>query len=63
MSLSTKVLLGLGLGILAGLFFGESVAFLATPGDAFVVLLQMTVLPYVMIALIHSLGGLSVTDA
>jgi Na+/H+-dicarboxylate symporter len=63
MSLSSKVLLGLGLGILTGLFFGEDVAFLEGPGNAFVVLLQMTVLPYVAVALIHSLGRLNVADA
>ena len=28
MSLATKVLIGVGLGILAGIFFGEKVAFL-----------------------------------
>jgi len=63
MSLSTKVLLGLGLGVLTGLFFGESVAFLDGAGRVFVVLLQMTVLPYVSVALIRSLGSLSMTDA
>ncbi len=63
MSLSTRVLLGLGLGILAGLFFGESVAFLEGVGSAFVVLLQMTVLPFVTVALIRSLGGLRKEDA
>ncbi len=63
MSLSTKVLLGLALGIVTGLFFGESVEFLEVPGRAFVVLLQMTVLPYVSVALIHSLGRLSTTEA
>ena len=31
MSLSTRVLLGLGLGVVTGLFFGESVAFLEVP--------------------------------
>jgi Na+/H+-dicarboxylate symporter len=62
-SLSTKVLLGLGLGILTGLFFGESVAFLAVPGRVFVVLLQMTVLPFVSVAMIYSLGSLSPHDA
>ena len=35
MSLSSKVLLGLGLGVLTGLFFGEGVAFLEGPGNAF----------------------------
>ncbi len=63
MSLSTRVLLGLGLGIATGIFFGEAVAFLDVPGRAFVVLLQMTVLPYVSVALIHSLGRLHAADA
>jgi len=63
MSLASKVLLGLGLGILTGLFFGESVAFLSLPGRAFVVLLQMTVLPFVSVAMIHSLGSLQPADA
>ena len=58
MSLSARVLLGLGLGVVTGLFFGESVSFLEVPGRAFVVLLQMTVLPFVSVALIHSLGRL-----
>jgi Na+/H+-dicarboxylate symporter/ABC-type amino acid transport substrate-binding protein len=47
------------LGILAGVFFGEKAAFLKLPGDAFIQLLQMTVLPYVMTSLIVGLGGLS----
>jgi ABC-type amino acid transport substrate-binding protein len=48
MSLSTKVLIGLGLGIAAGIFFGETAAFLKVLGNVFILLLQMTVLPYVM---------------
>ena len=63
MSLSTKVLIGLGLGILSGIFFGEAVAFLKVVGDAFIQLLQMTVLPYVMVSLIVGLGGLSYQEA
>jgi Na+/H+-dicarboxylate symporter len=63
MSLSTKVLLGLGLGILAGVFFGEEAAFLKVLGDAFIQLLQMTVLPYMMVSLITGLGGLSYREA
>ena len=59
MSLSTKVLFGLGAGILAGIFFGEHAAFLKVFGDAFVLLLQMTVLPYIMASLIAGLGGIS----
>jgi Na+/H+-dicarboxylate symporter/ABC-type amino acid transport substrate-binding protein len=63
MSLSARVLLGLALGVVTGLFFGESVAFLEVPGRAFVVLLQMTVLPFVSVALIHSLGRLRTAEA
>ncbi|MGH7492215.1 MAG: cation:dicarboxylate symporter family transporter [bacterium] len=63
MSLSTKILIGMGLGILAGIFFGEDVAFLKVAGDAFVLLMQMTVLPYIMVSLITGLGGLSLKEA
>jgi Na+/H+-dicarboxylate symporter/ABC-type amino acid transport substrate-binding protein len=59
LSLSSKILIGLGVGILAGFVFGEKTAFLKMPGDAFILLLQMTVLPYIMVSLIAGLGGLS----
>jgi Na+/H+-dicarboxylate symporter/ABC-type amino acid transport substrate-binding protein len=63
MSLSTKVLLGHAHGKATRRFFGESAAFLEAPGRAFVVLLQMTVLPFVSVALIHSLGRLTTGEA
>jgi Na+/H+-dicarboxylate symporter len=63
MSLATQVLIGVGLGIVSGVFFGEKVAFLKMVGDVFIQLLQMTVLPYVMISLIVGLGGLSYRQA
>jgi Na+/H+-dicarboxylate symporter/ABC-type amino acid transport substrate-binding protein len=47
------------LGLLAGLFFGEGVAFLQDVGKAFILLLQMTVLPYIVLALITGLGRLT----
>ena len=56
LSLSTKVLLGVFLGILTGLFFGEDVAWLGIIGDIFIGLLQMTVLPYIMFSLIVNIG-------
>jgi hypothetical protein len=56
MSLSAKIFLGLGLGIVSGLFLGEITAPLKMVGDAYVQLLQMAVLPYIMIALISGLG-------
>jgi Na+/H+-dicarboxylate symporter len=62
-SLSTRVLLGLALGILVGLFFGPSVGFLGPAGDAFIRLLQMTVIPYIVVSLVGGLGALTYADA
>jgi len=58
MTLSSRVLLGLGLGILLGLFLGEWASPLGLVGDAFILLLQMPVLPYVALSLTASLGRL-----
>lgn len=63
LSLSTMIFLGLGLGVLAGLFFGEMAAFLEVIGEIWIKLLQMTVLPYVMLSLVTGLGRLSYADA
>ena len=52
MSLSTRIFIGLILGILTGLFFGELVADWKVVGDLFVQLLQITVLPYIVVSLI-----------
>jgi Na+/H+-dicarboxylate symporter len=62
-SLSAQVLLGLGLGIGAGIFLGEIVAPVGFVGRAFILLLQMTVLPYVAISLVKALGSLSAREA
>ena len=61
--IATQVFIGLGLGILCGVFFGEKASLLKIGGDAFIALLQITVIPYVMVALITSLGRLSVAEA
>jgi len=58
-SLETQVLLGLVLGLAAGVFFGEMVAFTRIAGDAFIKLLQITVIPYIIVSLITALGRLS----
>jgi len=63
MTLSTKVLLGLALGIFTGIFFGEMVAPLRVGGEVFIQLLQMTVLPYVVTSLIVGLGRLTYGEA
>jgi proton glutamate symport protein len=60
--LATQVFIGLGLGVLVGVFFGERASVLKIGGDAFIALLQITVIPYLMVALITSLGRLSLGD-
>ena len=44
-------------GIACGLIFGEYCARLSLIGDAFIGLLRMTVLPYIVVALIANLGA------
>ena len=59
LSLGTQVVLGLVLGLAVGLFFGEAVGFFKGIGRAFILLLQMTVLPYITLSLITGLGQLT----
>ncbi len=63
MSLSTKIFAGLLLGIATGLFFGELTAVLAPVGEAFVQLLKMAVLPYIVVSLMSGLGRLDYGEA
>ncbi|MFD2167667.1 cation:dicarboxylate symporter family transporter [Thalassotalea euphylliae] len=63
LSMSTVVLLSFAFGIVAGLFFGEKLAWMSFIGDAFIKLLQMTIIPYIMVSLISSLGGLTIQQA
>ena len=63
LNLSAKTLIGLALGIALGLFFGELVGWMQFAGDAFVGLLQMTVLPYISVSLVASLGRLTPRQA
>ena len=63
LGLAEKVLIGLVVGIAAGVFFGERVGFLKIGGQAFIMLLQMTAIPYVLVSLITALGRLSLGDA
>lgn len=57
--LSVLILAGVLAGMATGLLFGEQVTFLSLAGDIFVGLLQMTVLPYITLALISNIGRLS----
>jgi Na+/H+-dicarboxylate symporter len=63
LSLSTIVLICFGLGILNGLFFGEMVAWMGVIGNVFIKLLQMTIIPYIVVSLITSLGKMSYEQA
>ena len=62
-SLSSQVMIGMGLGFGAGIFFGEYVAFLQIIGSAFIKLLQMTILPYIIVSMILGIGGLTAEQA
>ncbi len=59
LSFSTQVFLALCFGILIGLFFGEKVAWLNSVGMAFIKLLQVAIIPYIVLSLVTGLGSLS----
>jgi Na+/H+-dicarboxylate symporter len=63
LGLSGSILLGFVLGILSGLFFGEYCAGLKIFGDAFIKLLQMSILPYIVVSLMVGIGRLSYQQA
>ena len=63
MSSSARILTGLFAGIVVGLFVGERAQALDWAADGYVRLLQMTVLPYVTISIILSLGRLDYAQA
>ena len=60
LGLAELTLIGLVAGIACGLFFGEEAARLKIIGDAYVRLLQMTVLPYIIFSLIGNIGQLTI---
>jgi Na+/H+-dicarboxylate symporter len=53
-----RIVLSLILGILTGLFLGETAGNLAIIGNGYIRLLQMTVLPYILVATVGGLGSL-----
>jgi Na+/H+-dicarboxylate symporter len=58
-----QVIIGLFLGLFVGLFLGEPAGQLGMLGTAYIRLLQMTVLPYVVVSLIGGVGRLSAQQA
>ncbi len=64
MTRSTRnILIGLGLGIVTGLFLGEKAGVFKFVADAYVRLLQMTVLPYLIVSMVGGFGSLDTTKA
>ena len=63
MTVSQKILVGLALGVAAGLALGERAAPLQVIAQGFVRLLQMTVLPYITVSLIVGIGRLDAKSA
>jgi Na+/H+-dicarboxylate symporter/ABC-type amino acid transport substrate-binding protein len=61
-SRSTQTILGILLGLAIGLFFGEDVRFFGLFASAFIGLLQMAALPFVVCSIIYSFGSLSAGD-
>ena len=62
-SLSAKIAIGVGAGIALGLLIGDRAAFLQVAADAYIRLLQMSVLPYVTVSIVSGLGALDATQA
>lgn len=63
LGLSGRILVGLVLGVLCGIFFGEYCAALQVFGEMFIKLLQMSILPYITVSLIVGIGSLSYDQA
>jgi Na+/H+-dicarboxylate symporter/ABC-type amino acid transport substrate-binding protein len=60
---TTFIVVSLVAGLVAGVFFGDYAAPLKILGDAYVGLLQMTVLPYILFSLIANIGRLNNSQA
>ncbi len=62
-SLSQLILLGLVLGVACGLFLGELAGSLGVVGKAYIGLIQMSILPYMVVSLIQGIGSLTYDKA
>lgn len=60
--LSRNIFIGLFSGIFAGILLGEYAIPLGYIGDAFIGLMQMTVMPFIMISLLSNLGKVDLTQ-
>ncbi len=57
------VLIGAGLGIVVGLFFGDGAAVLLPFGKMYVRMMEIVVFPYIICSLLHGLGSLTTDKA
>ncbi|HSX03145.1 MAG TPA: cation:dicarboxylase symporter family transporter [Rhabdochlamydiaceae bacterium] len=51
------------LGIFVGLFFGEKAAILSPWADAYIMILKITAIPYLIVAIVHGIGLLNIGTA
>lgn len=58
LTLGTFILLGLFLGVAAGLVLGKKAAFLSQVGEIFIDLIQMGVLPFIVVSLLCGIGAI-----
>jgi Na+/H+-dicarboxylate symporter len=63
LTLTTRILIGLALGVLLGVLMGDETRRLQGAANAFIGVMQMTVLPYLVVALIVGLGRLTRKEA
>lgn len=63
MSLTLQMAIATVLGILCGLFFGDLCSVFSSWGSAYIMLLKVTAVPYLVGAIIHGVGQLSSTQA
>ena len=60
---SARIAVGIAAGAALGLFVGERTSVLRIAADAYIKLLQMTVLPYVTVSIVGGLGSLDAAQA
>ncbi|QLE84468.1 cation:dicarboxylase symporter family transporter [Shewanella sp. Scap07] len=60
---SSLMIVAMFVGFAVGIFFGEMVGWLSTIGTSVILLMQMTVLPYIVVSLVGGIGKLQKSTA
>lgn len=63
LSFPLQMALGMFLGIFVGLFFGEKTSCLGAWAQAYIMIVKITALPYLIVAIIHGIGLLNESQA